>query len=727
MNKTVLSLMALGVGLSNSVQCSPLLYTDYITALEAPVSHTLQQYALDGTDPDRVMNILLKQSERITAETSGIFLDNVSFLLSQKSYSPYMPTLRQLNIQTLLLNGEVAKGVLEITNLSPQEQDDYRLLWVMGLIYLDQTSKAVAVFNQLSSESYRESPAKALNLAQYMVVQHGVPSQALRLPSDGNESLALQLADFYEVHSLYAKSLSEQARRLSMLPTLVDQQAYRQSLVRFAREHDLVKDERILMEKYLKVAITKPVHVIGDEDVINEYSQLLVHYYFDTQNHNGQRQWSDGLLEAQRRFGKTNSKTQQKYLENRIYRYDEERPAFFYLDVVSLATLTQQRSLIASVFTSSLPKATQQKLLAGYFSIPADLDDVSLAFASNYAELTKGCDIALPAIVRAFKGHQLTKNKKYAQAQECFSTVVWSQTELPEQVLSLLQKEQRQVEYVVMKDKGDESAMMAIAREGPEDMRLDAAMFAVNSQPMSFARLDYLADMGGLALTPEQQNMIDAKIDERLRQSDQMELLIPRLKQNPERHSLELAYWSMFQDEPENAVGYILMRLAQPSPLAPADDIRIVRYLDSVYPLLSKEARQQVHQLSHEGIQRMVQLRAIEVTIENAFDLEVSDTVVAVQQALAIYNQLKAKLSSAPVSNATAQLWILGKLEDKFRQFLLLHAAQAPDALKPVMREQAAQRDLQYKRYVHQILDQKIEGVMDVRVFYAVLFMRGGK
>lgn len=48
MNKTVLSSMVLGGLLSYGVQGSPLLYTDYLTALEAPVSDALQQYVLGG-------------------------------------------------------------------------------------------------------------------------------------------------------------------------------------------------------------------------------------------------------------------------------------------------------------------------------------------------------------------------------------------------------------------------------------------------------------------------------------------------------------------------------------------------------------------------------------------------------------------------------------------------------------------------------------------------------
>lgn len=724
MNKTILSSMVLGGLLSYGAQGSPLLYTDYLTALEAPVSDALQQYALDGVDTERVMNILLKQSERVTPETSDVFLDNVDFLLSQASYSSYQPTLRQLNIQTLLLNGEAAKGVAEIAALPPQEQEAYRLLWVVGLMRLNQTSQAITTFNQMPPEAYQENPTSALNVAQDMVVNYGVSSQALHLPGDGDEALAQQLADFYERNGLYAKSLSEQTRRLSMLSTLPEQQAYRRSLVGFAREHDLVKDERALMEAYLKVAVTEPGRVIADEGAVNEYSHLLVHYYFDTRNHSERSQWSDGLLEAQRRFGKANPKTQQAYLENRLYRYDEGRPTFFYSDVVSLATLTQQRSAITSVFTPALPNATQQKLLAGYFSIPAEPDETSFALVGDYAALVEECDTTLPMTVRALKGHQLTQDKQYAQAQKCFSSVVWAQTELPERMISPLQQEQRQVEYVTMREKGDEAAMVAIAESGSADMRLDTAMFAVNAQPMSSARLSYLAGLeASLALTPEQQGVVDAQIDERLRQSGQMALLVPRLKQTPERHALELAYWSISQDETEAAVDYLLMRLAQPTPLTQADDIRVVRYLDSVYPSLSQEVQQQVRQVSNEGVQTMVQLRTDEATLDSAFDVEASDTMVAVQQALATYNQLKAKLSSAPVANASAQLWLLGQLEGRFGQLLTLQAAKAPDALKPVLREQASQREAQAQRYVRQVVAQKVEGVMDVRVLDAVLLM----
>lgn len=724
MNKTVLTSIILGGLLSGGVQGAPLLYTDYLTALEAPISDALQLHALDGTDPKRVMNILLEQSERVTPETRDVFLDNVNFLLSQKSYSSYQPILRQLNIQALLLSGDAKEGVAAIAALQPQEQKAYRLLWTEGLMQLNQTSQAVETFNQLSLEAYRKNPTLALNAAQSMVVNYGVSSEALHLPDGGNQTLAQQLADFYERNGLYAKSFSERTRQLSMLLTQPEQQAYRRSLVRFAKEHDLVKDERALMEAYLKMAVSEPSHVIADEKAVNEYSRLLVHYYFDTRNDSERSKWSDEFLEAQRRFGKTNPKTQQAYLENSLYRYDAERPTFFYSDAVSLAKLTKDRSVITSVFTPSLSNATQQKLLAGYFSIPADADETTLVMASDYAALADECDTTLPMAVQALRGHRLTEAKQYSKAQACFSSVVWEQTELPDRMIAPLQEEQRQVEYVTMKQKGDEYAMVAIAKNGDADMRLDAAMFAVNAQPMSSYRLSYLAEVSGfLGLNIEQQKTLDVQINERLRQAGQMSLLVPRLKQAPEHHALELAYWFISRDQMDSALEFLLMRLTQPTPLKEADEVRVVRYLDSVYPSLSQKRQQQVRQVSNEGVQMMVQLRAYELVLASAFDVDTSDTIAAVQQALETYSQLKMKLSNTSVANASAQLWLLGQLEEQFGRFLTQQVEQAPEALKPVLREQASQREAQAQRYVSQVIKQKIEGVMDIRVLDATLLM----
>ncbi|EHJ9985783.1 hypothetical protein KB976_004934 [Vibrio parahaemolyticus] len=723
MNKTVLASMVLGGLLSGGVQGAPLLYTDYVAALEAPVSSKLQQYARDGAAPERIMSILFKQSQKVTPESSSVFLDNVNFLLSESDYAPYQSSLRQLSIQTEMLNGDVEAGVKAIASLPPSEQASYRLLWAAGLLQLNRTPQAVDVFNALSLKAYQDNKSQALNLAQNMVVNHGVASDSLHFPDQGDGEFALQLAGFYERNGLYAKSLAERARRLPLIAEPSAQQAYRQTLIAFAKEHDLVRDERRLMEAYLTAAVAEE-GVIGEKALVNEYSRLLVRYYFDERNQAQQAQWTDEWLEAQRRLSDVDTATQQAYLENRLYRYSASRPDVFYSDVVALALLTQERQMIVNEYATSLPPSTQTALLEGFFALALTADNTTLAMADAYASLIGQCDDSVPMEVRALKAHQFISRDEFDLAQQCFSSVIWEQVSLPESMISPLSQEQNQVNYMAMKQRGNSAAMIAMAREGDSSMRLDAALFAVDAEPLTSERLEVLAEIGvALALTEEQQQSMNARVNERLRQDGQSELLLPRLEQAPEENALALAYWFMSQDQEEKAVEYLLMRLAQPELLPEADEIKVVRYLDSIFSSLPQAVQQRVRQVPNESVNMMVQLQAQEASLEDAFRINEADMMTAIGQALAQYNQLRASLVSAPAANASAQLWMLGQLEWQLGQFLNQQVTKAPEALKPVLNEQVKQREAQARHYVHQVVEQRIEGVMDARVLDAVLFM----
>lgn len=722
-NKTVLTSIMLGGLLSAGVQGAPLLYTDYVAALEAPVSNELQQYVLDGATPERIMNILLKQSQKVTPESSSVFLDNVNFLLSESDYAPYQSVLHQMSIQTLMLNGSVDAGVKAIASLPSSEQSPYRLLWAAGLLQLSRISQAVDVFNTLSPQEYRNNKTQALNIAQDMVVNYGVASDSLRFPERGDDELALQLADFYERNGLYAKSLAERVRRLSFITEPSAQQIYRQTLVEFAKEHDLVRDERQLMEAYLIAAVAGE-GVVGEMDHVNEYSRLLVRYYFDERNQAQRARWMDEWLEAQRRLSDVSTATQQAYLENRLYRYNASRPNVFYSDAVALAMLTQDRSTIVNEYSASLSPSIQQTLLEGFFALPLKADDTTLAMADAYAGLIDQCDETVPMEVRALKGHQFVGRDEFDSAQYCFSSVVWEQISLPDSIILPLSQEQNQVDYMAMKQSGNSSAMIAMAQQGDANMRLDAALFAVEAEPLTPERLDVLAEIGAiLALTEAQRKDMDARVNERLRQEGQLELLLPRLKQAPEENALALAYWFMSQDQEKDAAEYLLMRLAQPEPLSDTDEIKVVRYLDSVFSSLPQDTQQRIRQVSNQGVQKMLQLQTQEASLASAFRIEEADIMTAIGQALAQYNQLRAPLTSAPAANASAQLWLLGQLEWQLGQFLNQQAAKAPDALKPVLNEQVKQRETQARHYVHQVVEQRMEGVMDARVLDAVLFM----
>ncbi len=723
MNKTVLTSIMLGGLLSGGVQSAPLLYTDYVAALEAPVSTELQQYVRDGASPERIMNILLNQSQKVTLDSSSVFLDNVHFLLSESDYAPYQSALHQMGIQTLMLNGDIEAGVKAIASLPPSEQSPYRLLWTAGLLQLNHTSQAVEVFNAISSKEYQDNKTQALSVAQDMVVNYGVASDSLRFPGRGAGDFALQLAAFYEHNGLYTKSLAERVRRLSLIAESSAQQAYRQTLVTFAKEHDLVRDERELMEAYLIAAVAGD-GVVGEMDHVNEYSHLLVHYYFDKRNQAQQARWTDEWLEAQRRLSDTNVVTQQAYLENRLYRYNASRPDVFYSDVVALAMLTQERGSIVHYYSGSLSPSNQQTLLEGFFALPLEADNTTLAMADAYAGLAEQCDDSLPVEVRALKGHQFVSHDAFDSARQCFSTVAWEQVSLPESMILPLSQEQNQVDYMAMKQSGNSGAMIAMAQQGDATMRLDAALFAVDAEPLTSERLDVLAEIGAiLTLTDAQQKDMNTKINDRLRQEGLSELLLPRLEQAPEENALALAYWFMAQDQGKEAAEYLLMRLAQSEPLLEADEIKVVRYLDSVFSSLPQEIQQRLRQVSNHSVQMMLQLQTQETSLASAFSIKEADMMAAIGQALAQYNQQRASLTSAPAANASAQLWLLGQLEWELGQFLNQQMAKAPEALKPVLNEQVKQRETQARHYVHQVIEQRMEGVMDTRVLDAVLFM----
>ncbi|WP_409590274.1 hypothetical protein, partial [Vibrio jasicida] len=723
MNKTILTTVILGGLLSGGVQGAPLLYTDYIAALEAPVSNELQQYVRDGAAPERVMNILLKQSQKVTLDSSLVFLDNVNFLLSESDYAPYQSTLHQMNIQTRMLNGDVEAGVAAIARLPSSEQSSYRLLWVSGLLQLNRTSQAVEVFNALSSEEFRHNKEQALNVAQEMVINHGVASDSLHFPEQGDDAFALLLANVYERNGLYAKSLDERFRRLSFIAEPSAQQVYRQTLVAFAKEHDLVRDERQLMEAYLVAAVAGE-GVVGEKNYVNDYSHLLVQYYFDERNKAQQSLWSDEWLEAQRRLSETDGVTQKAYLENRIYRNNAARPAAFYTDVVALGMLTQERSTIVNKYSASLSPSVQQTLLEGVFALPLKSDNTTLAMADAYANLIEQCDETVPMEVRALKGHQFVSHDELDLAQQCFSSVVWERVALSDNMISSLSLEQNQVDYMAMKQSGHSTAMVAMAQQGDAAMRLDAALFAVEVEPLTSERLNVLGEVGVvLALTDTQQKDMNARINERLRQEGPSELLLSRLEQAPKENALALAYWFMSQDQDKEAIDYLLIRLEQPEPLADADEIKVVRYLDSVFSSLSQETQQRVRQVSNHSVQVMLQLQAQEASLASAFSIKEADMMVAIGQALAQYNQQRASLASAPAANASAQLWLLGQLEWQLGQFLNQQMAKAPDALKSVLNEQVKQREAQARYYVRQVIEQRVEGVMDTRVLDAVLFM----
>jgi hypothetical protein len=322
---------------------------------------------------------------------------------------------------------------------------------------------------------------------------------------------------------------------------------------------------------------------------------------------------------------------------------------------VALGMLTQERSTIVNKYSAYLSPSVQQTLLEGGFALPLKSDNITLAMADAYANLIEQCDETVPMEVRALKGHQFVSHDELDLAQQCFSSVVWERVALSDNMISSLSLEQNQVDYMAMKQRGHSTAMVAMAQQGDAAMRLDAALFAVEAEPLTFERLNVLGEIGVvLALTDEQQKDMNARINERLRQEGPSELLLSRLEQAPRENALALAYWFISQDQDKEAMDYLLIRLEQPEPLADADEIKVVRYLDSVFPSLSQETQQRVRQVSNHSVQVMLQLQAQEASLASAFSIKEADMMVAIGQALAQYNQQRASLSSAPAANASA-------------------------------------------------------------------------
>ncbi len=722
-HRTLASLL-LGWLLSGQVMASPMLYADYLNALDAPVSADVQQYVADGAQPERVMNIVLKQRERVDEDTLAVFIANLDAMTQSSDYQKYQKTLHQMSIQTLMEHGHIKAGIEAIERLSVDEQPAYHLLWVAGLTQMQQKEAAVSVFNNAALSRYDERPDDYLDLAQEMVVNHGVASDALRLPAGGETALAQKLVDFYDDNGIYGLSYHERERLLRWEPDAKVQQALRQRLVMFAQEHDLVQFEVEMMEEYLSEASIFPI-TDSDFVTLNAYSDTMVRYHADPRNPLRKTpETIEVLLAAQKLAGEQDAHSHLNYLKNRTYLYQQTRPEFYYTDVVELGVLTQERARIAGVYEATLPVERRRALLEGYFSIEPAQADADVFMATEYASLIAQCDEQVPALVRLMKAHQWVQASDVPAAYACFEGTDWDAMApvFTPEVYAGLQSEQAQVAYAHAKQQGDELQVLTLAKESADStLHLDAMLFAVTSAVITESRLSELDQLRTeLALTPEQQLTVDGAMEAQLRSGDDTVALMTFLARTPKAHALELAYWSMDNDDTPAALTYAVMRLEQPDALSAYDEVKLVRYLDSVYETLSDAEQIRLSALPQASVRAMLALQAQETTLTQAFASSELSLPQAVQAALGEYQQWNTTLTASfSEANYTAQIWLLSQMERQFADYLSALAQDSDEAFGPVLLEQAAQHQQLSEQYLTQLLSLKVDGVFDLRVWMA--------
>ncbi|TON18642.1 hypothetical protein CGH62_25820, partial [Vibrio parahaemolyticus] len=184
--------------LCGQVHAEPVLYADYLEALNAPISTDVQEYARQGMPTERVMNLVFRQSQQADAESAAILFDNVTMLMAHPDYQTYLPILRQVRIQARFVSGQLAQGIDDIQALPQQEQPPYCLLLAAAYLQLGQFEQAQLVLNTMTDEVFEQDRERSLYLAQDMVVNYGISSDTLHLPSDGDEALTQNLADYYD-------------------------------------------------------------------------------------------------------------------------------------------------------------------------------------------------------------------------------------------------------------------------------------------------------------------------------------------------------------------------------------------------------------------------------------------------------------------------------------------------------------------------------------------------
>jgi hypothetical protein len=723
-----LLLVTLGALLSGSAYSTPMLYTDYIQELDAPVSNKIQDYITQKTQPERIMNIMQSQSRKVDRDTAPLFLNSLALLIAHPDYLQYTPALFQMRIQILMLTGNIEEGIQVIEQLNRKEQESYRLLWVTGLLLTDQKERAIKVFNDVDRNAFQQHKAEYVDTAKDMVLNYKILSQRFQLPEDGNNTIAQQLIEVYNSAGIYDKALAERERVLMWTPELIAQQDQRTALVDFAKEHDLIHKELLLMQTYLTIAAKEGEQFYGNLYTVNDYTDVLVRYYLDPRNTDRRKEWNEALLDAQKLAGQFDPNSHKAYLKNRMLLYNDSRPNLFYSDLVELATVEQDRLLLSKAYLPTLSLPIRHVLLEGYFSLTPLSDKKELVMAGAYAELIERCDEQTPMLVRAFKGHQQLPTSS-TLAYQCFEPITWSTLSLSPKMLASLQEEQEQVSYLEMKAKGNESRMLDIAQDSHYlDMRLDATLFFAQSQPLTASRLSELSTIGeSLILTAGQQKMVDEAIIDTLRQQNDPELLFSWLKLKPSANAMELAFVAMEQDAMSDAVYYLMMRFTQPEPLNAYEEVKSVRYLDSVFSSLSSDEQEQVHALSQESVQTMLALQNIENELTAAFKDSGIPTMDAVKQALTTFKQFKALLSTAVAEpNYTAQLWLLSDLNRRLSQFLVEQSIQADKRFQPILMEQSTQFKSQSQALLRQLLGLKIEGVTDVRILTSALLFEGG-
>ncbi len=717
--------MISGIALSSSSQAS-LFYTDYVDALAAPAKANHKLFADTQVDKSRLVNIVLSQSQKASRETIDAFVENVDILLSRADMAPWHSELQKAKVNALMMTGRYQEAIESVDALPPQGRTQYGLLQTLAFWQLGDLGHALNTFNR--SEVCREEQPQCLMLAQDLVINAGIKSKQIHLPNDGDKRLVDNLTAFYVENKAYEKAYTEQLRTVEWEDNLIAKQQRRSELVDFTVKYDLIAKEISTMTSYLEHNGELTSIPASFNANINSFTKKLVRFYSDPRNpEHLEPQQVEPLLTSQKRLSETDESTRIAYLENRVYLYRTAHQSSFFNDVNELATLTHDKSLIASVYSKSLSNDNKQALLNTYFTIESPYKD-DVFMAQQKLPFVSSCS-SEPSLVRALKGHEWVQASNLERAYECLGELSIEQLPLSSDLKQTLATEKQQVAYVNAKQSGNTTQALALAKTSNDaEMKYDALLFLLASKDTLSAQdiEQFDALRTEFSLTAKQNDHVDSEILLRLRKQNDPQLLMAYLKRSPEKNALELAYLFMENDAFDEAFRYLELRIQQATPLNDYDSVKIVRYLDTYYAYLSEQQRNSLRVVQNSTLKTLSQLHDIQDEMKQGFIVdEQAPLLDAVQAALNEYNRFDAQLSvTVTEPNYTAQLWLQTELTQMLEQTLSQLAQNAPDDMARVLDGKINELHSQRQDKLKQILSLKVEGITDGRIVEALQALR---
>ncbi|HFK4418713.1 TPA: hypothetical protein ACGTRQ_003800 [Vibrio parahaemolyticus] len=713
----------ISVALCSTSQAASLFYTDYVNALTAPAKPDHELFVDSQVDKIRLVNILFSQSQNVSRETIDAFVENVDVLLSRTDMTPWHSELQKAKVNALMMTGRYQEAIESIDALSHQEQVPFGLLQTLAFWQLGDLEHALLSFNH--TEVCHEELRQCLTLAQDLVINAGIKSDQIHLPDDGDKRLVNNLTVFYVENKAYEKAYNEQLRTVDWEDDLIAKQQRRSELVGFAVKYDLIAKEIATMKSYLEHNDELPQIPAEFNANVNRFTNKLVRYYSDPRNPEHQEpQQVEPLLASQKRLSRTDDETRIAYLENRIYLYRKAHHGSFYDDINELAILTQDKSLIASVYNKSLPNSSRQKLLDTYFAIALPYKD-DVFMAQQTLPFVSSCSSQTPLLIRALKGHEWVQKSELERAYDCFGELGVEQLPLSPDLKQTLNTEKQQVAYVHAKQQGDTTQALALAKTSNDaKMKYDALLLLLESKDtLSEADIKHLDTLRTeFSLTAAQNDHVDSEILLQLRKQNDRQLLMAYLKRAPERNALELAYLFIDDDALGEAFHYIELRVQQASPLNDYDNVKIVRYLDTYYPYLSDQQRHRLRIVQNSALSTLSQLHDIQHEIAQSFKVDEQMPLLdAVQATLTEYSRLDTQLATSVTEpNYTVQLWLQAELSLKLEQVFSQLAQNAPVEMAQVLNSKINELHAQRQDKLRHILSLKIEGITDGRIVEAL-------